>query len=155
METQLFKFESDILTMSKADLISASASAVNNFDESFNDPIKQLALISKFQIMLENMEKGIKEKSMTDLEKHGGKLSAFGIEFAIQEVGTKYDYSANQKWNDLQSQIEELKAKQKEAENFCKNLPSSIEVLDSESGELITWHKPVKTSTTSIKKTIK
>lgn len=155
METQLFKFESDILTMSKADLISASASAVNNFDESFSDPIKQLALISKFQVMLENMEKGIKEKSMTDLEKHGGKLSAFGIEFVIQEVGTKYDYSANQKWVDLQNQIDELKAKQKEAENFCKNLPSSIEVLDSESGELITWHKPVKTSTTSIKKTIK
>ena len=155
MENQLFKFKSDILEMSKAELNSASAEAIANFDESLNDPIKQLALVAKFQMMIDIIEKGIKEKSMEDLQKHGGKLTAYGIEFAIQEVGTKYDYTANEKWNDLQLQIEELKAKQKEAENFCKNLPGTIEVLDPESGELVTWHKPAKSSTTSIKKTIK
>jgi hypothetical protein len=71
------------------------------------------------------------------------------------ESGVKYDYSANQIWNDLQDKIDHLKAQQKDVEAFCKSLKSPTVTVDPETGESFEWFPPSKSSTTTIKKTIK
>lgn len=155
MDLMLMDSEMDILQKSKKELVELGEMFVTRFDESSKNPLQVLALVTKLKTMLEVMEKGIQEKSMNDLQKEGGKHLAFGVDFQIAEVGTKYDYSENVKWMQLQEQINELDAKRKDMETFIKSIKSSFTQVDEETGEAIQWHPASKTSTTSIKKTIK
>lgn len=118
--------------------------------------LKSASAIAKFQLMLAELEKNFKDITLAEIRKHqGGKVSAFGIDFAEMESGVKYDYSANQIWNDLQDKIDHLKAQQKDVEAFCKSLKSPTVTVDPETGESFEWFPPSKSSTTTIKKTIK
>jgi len=118
--------------------------------------LKSASAIAKFQLMLAELEKNFKEITLAEIRKHqGAKVSAFGIDFAEMESGVKYDYSANQIWNDLQDKIDHLKAQQKDVEAFCKSLKSPTVTVDPETGESFEWFPPSKSSTTTIKKTIK
>ena len=145
----------DVLSLSKKDIQAFSESIVRNFDESSKDPLQVLAFVSKMKTMLDAIEKGLTEKSMNDLHSYGGKKEAFGIDFQISEVGVKYDYSENIKWIELQNQINELETKRKEMESFIKGIKSSFTQVDEETGEAIKWHPASKSSSTTIKKTIK
>jgi hypothetical protein len=80
---------------------------------------------------------------------------AYRVELQVAEVGTKYDFTANAKWNAIQSQINSLKEEQKNIESFCKSLKSKTITVDEETGESFEFYPPAKSSTTSIKKTIK
>jgi hypothetical protein len=149
------QFEKQILAMSKSEIADQANLMIENFDESLNDPIKKLALISKFQLLFDTLEKGLKEKSIEDLHKLGGKTSNFGVDFQISEVGVKYDYSENEKWVEINNQIKFLEEKRKEVEAFIKGIKSSFTQVDEETGEAIHWHPASKSSTTTIKRTIK
>lgn len=145
----------DVLDMSKSELTKMGEMLVNNFDESSKNPLQMLAFVSKMKTMLDTIEKGLTEKSMNELHQYNGKHFAFGIDFQIAEVGTKYDYSENSEWVKIQDQINELETKRKDAEAFIKSLKQSITQVDEETGEAIKWFPASKSSTTSIKKTIK
>ena len=145
----------DVLNSSKSDLLKTAEMLVNNFDESSKDPLQMLAFVSKMKTMLDTIEKGLTEKSIGELNTYGGKHFAFGIDFQLSEVGVKYDYSANQKWVDLDNQIKELESKRKDTETFIKGLKEYMMQVDPETGESIEWYPPAKSSTTTIKKTIK
>lgn len=155
MDLMLMDSEMDILQKSKKEIIELGEMFVSKFDESSKNPLQVLALVTKLKTMLEVMEKGIQEKSINDLQKEGGKHLAFGVDFQIAEVGTKYDYSENIKWVQLDAQIKALESKRKDIETFIKGIKSSFTEVDEESGEAIQWHPASKTSSTSIKKTIK
>ena len=157
MKTNLMLLDSDmdVLSLSKNEIQSFAESMIRNFDESSKDPLQMLAFISKMKTMLDVIEKGLTEKSMNDLNSYGGKHTAFGIDFQISEVGVKYDYSENIKWVELNNQISELDAKRKEMESFIKGIKSSFTQVDEETGEAIKWHPASKTSSSTIKKTIK
>lgn len=145
----------DILNSSKSDLLKTAEMLVNNFDESSKDPLQMLAFVSKMKTMLDTIEKGLTEKSIGELNTYGGKHFAFGIDFQLSEVGVKYDYSENVKWVELCNEIQALEEKRKGMESFIKTLKSSISLIDEETGEVIKWYPPAKSSTTTIKKTIK
>jgi len=155
MKKDLMLNAKDIMALTKSEIIEQANQMVFNFDVASKDPLDQLAMISKFQLLFETLEKGIKEKSIDDLHKLGGKFTKHGVEFAIAEVGTKYDYSRTQRWVDLNNEIEMIKAKQKEVESFCKAIQHITTTVDTETGESTEFVPAFKTSTTSIKKTIK
>jgi hypothetical protein len=155
MKNQLMLKASDIMELTKSEIIAQANQMVFNFDVASKDPLEQLAMISKFQLLFETLEKGIKEKSLDDLHKLGGKFTKHGVEFAIAEVGTKYDYSNTQRWVKLNNEIESIKAKQKEVESFCKVISSITTTVDPDTGEALEFIPASKSSTTSIKKTIK
>jgi len=144
----------DVLEMSKSEINGMANMLVNNFDESSKDPIKMLAFVTKMKTMLDTIEKGLIDKSMNELHSYNGKHFAFGIDFQIAEVGTKYDYSHNTQWVKIQDQINDLEEKRKEVETFIKSLTHPITQVDEETGEAIQWFPASKTSTTTIKKRI-
>lgn len=157
MKAELMLMDSDmeILSLSKKDLVRTGEMLVNNFDASSKDPLQMLAFVSKMKLMLDTIEKGLVDKSINDLNQYQGKKEAFGIDFQISEVGVKYDYSENQKWVELNQEIQDLDSKRKEMESFIKGIKSSFTQVDEETGEAIKWHPASKSSTTTIKKTIK
>lgn len=93
----------------------------------------------------------------TEIERNGEKgkyVSARGVKFEVAEVGTKYDFS---QCNDTELAALEGAAKLtaeaiKERQAFLKTLPlKGMEILEKNTGELVTIYPPSKTSKSSFK----
>ncbi len=78
----------------------------------------------------------------------------FGTKFSLAETGTKYSFvECNcEEWNKLNKELEDLKLKIKDREEFLKKLKTPLDVVDKTSGEVVTIYPAVKTSTSSYKK---
>lgn len=154
MENNLIVGDSQILELSKKEITAMAEASIVNID--YVDVIRLSAQVAKFQLLISEMEKQIKDKLFVDLRKfEGSKVTAYGIDFSEMEGGVKYDYSETESWCKLQFEIDRLKEKQKEVEVFCKALKGSVKMLDEETGELMEFCPPSKSSTTTIKKVIK
>jgi hypothetical protein len=154
MKNELMAVDGQILDLSKKEIAQMAESFMANAD-SINT-VKLAAQLAKFQLLASEMDKHIKEHLFVDLRQNkDSKLSAFGVDFSEMEGGVKYDYSETESWCKLQFEIDRLKEKQKDVEAFCKALKSKTSTLDEETGELMYFYPPSKTSTTTIKKVIK
>jgi hypothetical protein len=154
MKNELMAVDGQILDLSKKEIAQMAESFMANAD-SINT-VKLAAQLAKFQLLASEMDKHIKEHLFVDLRQNkDSKLSAFGVDFSEMEGGVKYDYSETESWCKLQFEIDRLKEKQKDIEAFCKALKSKTSTLDEETGELMDFYPPSKTSTTTIKKVIK
>ena len=154
MKNELMAIDGQILELSKKEITQMAENFMANAD-SINT-VKLAAQLAKFQLLASEMDKHIKDHLFVDLRQNkDSKLTAFGVEFSEMEGGVKYDYSETESWCKLQFEIDRLKEKQKEVEAFCKALKSKTSTLDEETGELMDFYPPSKTSTTTIKKVIK
>lgn len=103
--------------------------------------------------ILEKVAKGIRERvkkaAIVEAEKYPEKkIDVYGVQVEKCITYTGYDFSGNLKWM-------EMNAKIKEYEKFLKALAKPIEELDSETGELVKHHPPIKTQTEGIKISLK
>jgi hypothetical protein len=102
--------------------------------------------IARYAKYLELMAKGLsaicKEESLNELSRYGGKTQWKGVRFTQYEAGTKWDYSATPKW-------QELKDKMKEIEAQCKAI--SAPVHQEFDGVIETLSPAIKSSTTTYK----
>jgi len=154
MENNLIVGDSQIIELSKKEITAMAEASIVNID--YVDVIRLSAQVAKFQLLISEMEKQIKDKLFVDLRKfEGSKVTAYGIDFSEMEGGVKYEYSETESWVNLQNQIDALKEKQKDVEAFCKALKAPVKMLDEETGELMEFCPPSKSSTTTIKKVIK
>jgi hypothetical protein len=154
MENNLIVADGQILELNKKEITAMAEAVMVNADSI--DVVKLAAQSAKFQLLASEIDKQIKDHLFSDLRKfQGSKVTAYGVDFSEMEGGVKYDYSETESWVNLQNQIDRLKEKQKEVEAFCKALKGSVKILDEETGELMDFYPPSKTSTTTIKKVIK
>lgn len=151
MESNIELVGHNVADLSKKAITSFASEIV----EKSTDPIKQLAVVAKVQHLCKELELGFKKVCLSEIQNfEGQKTFVQGVELSQAEVGTKYDYSSSPIWNELESQIVELKSKQKEHEDFLKALKSKTQIL-TDDGEVIELFPPAKSSSTSIKLTIK
>lgn len=75
-----------------------------------------------------------------------------GCKVEKMEAGVKYDYSANPEWVNLNRTLIETQQAMKELEDRLKKIPAGSELVDTETGEVLTG--PAKTSTTTFKVTL-
>ncbi len=154
MENNLIAVDSQILDLSKKEITQMAEAVMLNADSI--DVVKLAAQSAKFQLLASEIDKQIKDHLFSDLRKfEGSKVTAYGIDFSEMEGGVKYDYLETESWVNLQNQIDALKEKQKDVEAFCKALKAPVKMLDEETGELMEFCPPSKSSTTTIKKVIK
>jgi hypothetical protein len=151
MENNIELASNNVANLSKKEITLFASEIVENAI----DPIKQLAVVAKVQHLCKELESGFKKVCLSEIQSfEGQKTFVQGVEFAQAEVGTKYDYSASPIWNELENQIIALKSKQKDHEDFLKALKSKTQIL-TDDGEVIELFPPAKSSSTSIKLTIK
>jgi hypothetical protein len=154
-ELELFNNNS-IQEMGKSDITNFANSISEFITENGGEIIKTLAIATKYQLLFSEIEKNLSKTGINELLAYdNSKTNAFRVELQVAEVGTKYDFTANAKWNTIQEQINLLKEEQKNIEAFCKSLKSNTITVDEETGESFEFFPPAKSSTTSIKKTIK
>lgn len=154
MENNLIIADGKILELTKKEITAMAEAVMVNADSM--DVVKLAAQSAKFQLLASEIDKQIKDHLFSDLRKfQGSKVTAYGIDFSEMEGGVKYDYSETPSWLELQNEIDSLKEKQKEIEAVCKTLKFKVSIVHPETGELIDFYPPAKSSTTTIKKVIK
>ncbi len=147
--------KNQIQDLPKADLVNLAQMMSEFYAENGHDITRILAVSAKYQLLFAELEKAMKDKCVSEVEKYGKeKFSIHGVSLQVAEVGTRYDFSATKKWQDYQDQIDSIREDQKRVEALCKTLKEVMVQVDPETGESFEYYPPVKTSTTSIKKTI-
>jgi len=144
-------------------IISADKSGLSNMVSSYleelafngGEPLNDLALCRKYIFLLEELEKGIKDYVIKELEKQdNSEALIMGANMKIVETGVKYDYSASKPWVEQKAKIDEETKKLKDIEGIAKSLKSKMTVVDEITGETHEYFPPSKSSSTSIRVTL-
>ena len=165
-----------VFETSEAQRNSFADSLMEAIDNGSADAVKVLvglkAMVATADILLDKSEKTNKRSDVAKLfnnyvldaaatyEKDGKDKSfnAFGAKLKQTEVGSRWDYSQCNSAELLRLEAEALKATEalKEHQKYLQNLPSAgIEILDTESGEMVKVYKPSKSSTTALTVSLK
>jgi hypothetical protein len=153
----------EIAKFKTSPIVSADKQALSDMVSSYlkelafngGEPLNDLALCRKYIFLLEELEKGIKDYVIKELEKEDNSESTIlGTTMKIVETGVKYDYSASKPWAEQKSKVDEESKKLKDIEGLAKSLKGKMVMVDEETGETFEYFPPAKTSSTSIRVTI-
>lgn len=153
----------ELATLKKSTIVSADKREMTNIvsqyleDMAYNggEPLKDLALCRKYIFLLEELEKGLKDFAITELETYDrNEADVLGATVKAVEAGVKYDFSESKAWVEQKSRVDAESKKLKDIEVFAKTLKSKTTLVDEETGETVEYFPPVKSSSTSIRVTI-
>ena len=93
---------------------------------------------------------------MSELKSHDGSEAEM-YDSVLKEVesGVKYDFSATSAWVAQKKKVEEEACKLKEIEAFIKGCKAKTTIVDDQTGEVSEYFPASKTSSTSIRITLK
>jgi len=153
---EISKFKSSpIVEADKKALSEMVSSYLKELAFNGGEPLNDLALIRKYIFLLEELEKGIKDYVIKELEKEdNSEALILGTSMKIVESGVKYDYSASKPWLEQKAKIDEETKKLKDIEGIAKSLKSKMTVVDEVTGETYEYFPPSKSSSTSIRVSI-
>lgn len=148
--------QSPIASANKSEMIGM----VNRYLEelAFNggEPLKDLALCRKYIFLLEELEKGLKSYAMTELKQYDNDEAELAdTTLKAVETGVKYDFSASTAWVAQKQEVDKATAKLKDIEAFAKACKGLTTIVDDQTGEVTEFYPPVKTSSTTIRVTLK
>lgn len=121
-------------------------------------PLETLVLLKALEKASERIMKEIRENVITAAEKYPERTFEFaGASIEKGEVGVKYDYATcgDPVYEQRQSIMDAAKTLVDERTAFLRTLKEPITIVDEGSGEIVTIRPPQKTSTTSVKVTIR
>ena len=113
----------------------------------------------RFKIFLKVCERwmsAVKEQAdrlaLEEAEKYGKSFELLGAKCAVKEAAARYDFSGcgHPAWERYKSDEQAAVSHRKEIEETLKSLRESINIVDKETGEVLTVSPPVKSSTTIV-----
>jgi hypothetical protein len=153
---EIAKFKtSPIVSADKQALSEMVSSYLKELAFNGGEPLNDLALCRKYMFLLEELEKGIKEYVIKELEKQdNSEAIILGTNMKVVETGVKYDYSASKPWAEQKFKLDDESKKLKDIEALAKSLKGKMIMVDEVTGETFEYFPPAKTSSTSIRVTI-
>lgn len=153
---EIAKFKtSPIVSADKQALSEMVSSYLKELAFNGGEPLNDLALCRKYMFLLEELEKGIKEYVIKELEKQdNSEAVVLGTNMKVVETGVKYDYSASKPWAEQKFKLDDESKKLKDIEALAKSLKGKMIMVDEVTGETFEYFPPAKTSSTSIRVTI-
>jgi hypothetical protein len=153
---EIAKFKtSPIVSADKQALSEMVSSYLKELAFNGGEPLNDLALCRKYMFLLEELEKGIKEYVIKELEKQDNSEAVIlGTNMKVVETGVKYDYSASKPWAEQKFKLDDESKKLKDIEALAKSLKGKMIMVDEVTGETFEYFPPAKTSSTSIRVTI-
>lgn len=121
------------------------------------NPIEVLVQLKAMEKVIGRVLKEIQPNFVTESEKHPEKSFEFnGAKIEKAEVGTSYDFSVcrDVEFERLETDFNTAKARLDERKEFLKAIKKPLPMVN-EDGEAVTIYPPNKTSTTSLRVTIK
>lgn len=154
---------SELATLKKSTIVSADKREMTNIvsqyleDMAYNggEPLKDLALCRKYIFLLEELEKGLKDFAIKELETYDrNETDVLGTTVKAVEGGVRWDFSESSAWASQKARVDAETKRLKDIEAFAKTLKSKTTVVDEETGEAVEYFPPAKTSSTSIRVTL-
>lgn len=148
--------KSPIVNSNKEQMTNMVSSYLEDIAFNGGDVLNDLALCRKFIFLLQEMEKGLVPHAIEELSKYDKKESNVNsVDLKVVETGSKSDYSASVAWVKQSIVVETEKERLKQIESFAKGLKERAILLDEESGELVEYFPPVRSSSTTVRVTLK
>lgn len=153
----------ELATLKKTTIVSADKREMTNIVSRYlediahngGEPLKDLALCRKYIFLLEELEKGLKDFAISELEAYDrNETDVLGTTVKAVEAGVKYDFSESKAWAEQKARVDAEAKRLKDIEAFAKTLKSKTTLVDEETGETMEYFPPVKTSSTSIRVTL-
>jgi hypothetical protein len=136
----------DVANLTKSELEIIASQAVYGVIEGQNNPVAVIAVLKKYEKIIElvTKDKDFKDALINELSRSGGKQGYGNVEVQYSQT-SRADYSNDPTWC-------ELTAKVKEREAFLKGLPyEGMTVVDEVTGEVSKVYPPAKKSSDVIK----
>ncbi len=142
-----------------AELHDLAKAYIESVKEGFSDALELYSKLRTFEVFSETVKKGIEEDAINELHRNfegGAKEVFYGLHsISIMPTGTKYDYSEDPIWCNIQGSIQQIeseilapmKERLKEREAFLKSLermPATEEDIDETTGETFIPRPPKK-----------
>lgn len=132
---------------------------IDGVDNGDISALETFLLLKAWEDVSEEIKKAVRSKAVAEASQYQGKLTLHGNELETFEAGTKYDYAATKDpiWPQLDAIANTAIERRKEREAFLRTIkPGDVTTaVDPESGEEVRLVPPPKTSTTTVKVTLK
>ena len=147
-------------------LLNADKKALNQFAQriitdvqgGYENPLEIHVLLKKYDYVLEEIKKGIKENLITEVAKYGDKPFEYaGAEVHHTPTATSYDFDhcGDTEWETLDSEVKALTDKRKKREEFLKAISQPVTIVNELTGEMETISAPIKKQAMGVKVTLK
>ena len=148
--------KSAVAELNKEGMTNVVSSYLEGIAFNGGEPLNDLALCRKYIFLLQEIEKGLIPYAINELSVYDRKeFSVNSVDLKVVEVGSKSDYSNSISWVKQKAILDKENDKLKQIESFAKGLRERAQLLDEETGELVEYFPPIKTSSTTVRATIK
>lgn len=130
-------------------------SVLSGFVNPLDLPVKKKCIEQALEAALKNP--GVQSCIIEEIQKHGKFANHLGAKLEVIEAGVSYDYSVckDSHLDLLEIELASKKQQVDDRKKFLKTIPAEgLEILTSQ-GEVLTIYPPAKSSTTTIKTTMK
>lgn len=104
--------------------------------------------------VLKLARKDVQDEAINEVMKNGKECMMLGAKVEVCETGTKYDYSRDEKWVEINERFKVIEEERKAQEEKIKMATKiGADAVDTESGEVVA-RKVIKTSETNTKITL-
>jgi len=131
-----------------------STQIINQVKSGEENPLKLLVLLRALESTAETIREGIGQEILNEVGKYSEKtFEAYGARIERAEVGTSYDYAncGDPEWEQFSVAEKTAAANRKDRETFLRSLREPMDVLQRETGELVTIRPPLKRSKSGVK----
>jgi hypothetical protein len=151
MSTELIN--TDVQHVTKQVISDYAMDIIKSIEEGHLNAVDAALRVKFMEDLIAAMKERLRGHVLDELDKYtkGEDIVKYNANFQVKEAGVKYDFfnCNDPEWDDLTQQINELTDQRKDREKFLKTLKKSIEMIDKETGEIITINQPIKSSTTT------
>ena len=151
MSTELIN--TDVEHVTKQVINDYAMDIIKSIQEGNMNAIDAAIRVKFMEDLIAAMKEKLRGYVLEDLSKYskGEDIVKYNANFAVKETGVKYDFHncKDPEWDELTQQINILSDQRKDREKFLKTLQKTIDMLDQETGEVISINPPIKSSTTS------
>jgi hypothetical protein len=146
-----------ILPSSKEQVTLFGTKLLKEIGDGTVNPLEIRAMKAYFDKMFESIKTDFDLAVREEAEKYGKTFEYKGVKMELAEVGTKYDFTVckDHELDVLVADADVANAKVKARQDFLKALKEPLTFVYDDTGEVITVYPPLKTSTSSVKVTLK
>lgn len=141
-------------TFSKGLVKQTAESLINEAEEGNIDTLSTLAHLEFMSQVIEMAKEQLRAKAVTELDLYGPEAKTgvvkHGVTFKHKESGVRYNYESTQAWTEVKSREDAIALERKALEEQLKSLKSKQTMLDEETGELVVFNPPIKSSKTTV-----
>lgn len=141
-------------TFSKG-LVKQTAESLIEESQSGNvDTLSALAHMEFMSQVIEMAKEKLREQAVAILDLYGTEAKSgvvkHGVTFKHKESGVRYNYENTKAWTEVKSREDAVARERKDLEEQLKSIKSKQTMLDEQTGELVEFNPPIKSSKTTV-----